>query len=166
MSTFGQTSPGATAVMISATYLRAWLFTGGPTSGILQSLSIYGAGISGGQNVQLGIYSYTTGNLIGHTASIATTPTPGWWTGAASGTLNDPAGSYYICQENATGGNWTAYATTSSGVTNDYAAETYGTWPSTIPSLTAQYSTYIFSAYATYTSGGGPVTSGNMFAVL
>lgn len=173
MSTFGNTvleaaqttSPNGTG------HIVAVLFTGGPTSGSLQSISFAGfpfggSGTSG--NIQLAVYGATTGNLIGNTSSFNPTGfTNQWYTKLASGTLSDSSGSYYIAWNvDSTASIW-EYAYTSSGGNGLYngGASTFGTWPST-PTFANTITSRLVSAYFTYTAGGAPITSGNMFAVL
>jgi hypothetical protein len=148
-----------------------WQFNGGPTSGTLSSISMYlKVGSSGTINAQMAVYGVTSGNLIGNTSAFAVSNTAfSWFTQSATGTLNDANGNYWIAiiPDGTTPSLQLGFAT--SGGNGEYtkSPETYGTWPSTITSPSTTNASRLGAAYFTYTSGGGgPVTTGNMFAVF
>lgn len=171
MSTFGNTiAEGSTATISNNTIIYLWQFNGGPTSGTLSSISMYlQVGAAGSINVQMAVYGVTTGNLIGSTSGFAVSNTSfQWFTESASGTLNDPNGNYWVAiiPNNTSPSLQLAFATTGGNGEYTKASQTYGTWPSTITSPSVTNASRFGSSYFTYTSGGGPVTTGNMFAVL
>lgn len=155
MATFGNTNSNTGTYGTGQNTINAGKFTGGPTSGTLQSISAYLNESGGSCNFELAVYGVTNGNLIGSTSSFAvSSSTFALFTQGASGTLNDPSGNYYICANQSNNNGNLSKSASTGGNTYSIGSRTFNTWNSTESTWTLGTSN-LLCVYFTYTTSAG-----------